>query len=164
MFGFPFLTPAILRLVALGLAFLAFGAFTAYRMHKHDQIALNALQSEYDTFKGGVAALGKAAEVRTKAENAANLKRKQDADKENADAFAVANRTIASLRRDADRARGSFVPGASSTAKRPDLACFDRVELESAVRGLVTEVRGFVDEGGKATLDLNTARVWAAGR
>ena len=58
-----FLTPAILRLIAIGAAFLAFGGFCAYRMHVHDQIAYNALQSEFDTFKGGVAALGKAAEI-----------------------------------------------------------------------------------------------------
>ena len=160
----PILSPLVWRLILYASVALALVMFGGGVVYKHEHALLVLKQSELDTFKGGVAALGKAAQDRTKAENSTNQKRKQDADKENIAAMALANRTITSLRRDADRARGSFVPGPSPTAKRPDLACFDRTELESAIRGLVTEVRGFVDEGGKATLDLNTARIWAASR
>lgn len=160
-----FLTPFVMRLIALGAAFLAFGGFCAYRMHQHDQIALNALQSEFDAFKGGVKALGDAAQKRADAENLANAKRKADADKENAAAHAVDARAIASLRLAADRARGRQLPAAPSGSSRPDLLCLDRAEYQRA-DGEATErlrqgARGLADEGTAATVDLNTAKAWA---
>lgn len=147
--------------VGLFLAGMAAGAIGAA---KHYSPILKQLQSDYDTFKGGVAALGKAAEKRARDTDAANIRRKQDADKENAAAVAGANRLIAKLRDERDRARGSFVPAASPSSRSPDLACFDRIELEQAIRGFVAGIRGLTDEGSKAAIDLNTARIWASAR
>ena len=161
-----FLTPAVIRLIVLGAAFLAFGGFCAYRMHAHDQIELRALQSEFDTFKGGVAALGKAAEDRKVKQEADDLKRKQNADKENKDALAVANRSIAELRKRADSRPGrGELPKPPATSSRPDLACFDRAEYQRE-DGILTQrllqgARGLADEGTEATIDLNTAKAWA---
>lgn len=148
--------------VALVLAVVAGGA--AYKMHAHDMIAYNALKTEYDTFKGGVAALGEQAKKDAAKKALDDLKNKERADDENKRVVAALRADIKRLRLEADRARGSFVPPASTGASRPDLACFDRAALESALRELVAEVRGFVDEGAAATVDLNTAKLWEQGR
>lgn len=161
----PVLNPLAWRLIVYGGLILAAMGWTAYEVYGHEERKVQAVKDELATFKGGVAALGLAAEKRTKEENAASLKRKQDADKENADSARRDTALIASLRAAAaKRTNGRFVPSAPATSRSPNLACFDRPELESAIRGLVGEVRGLVDEGSKSALDLNTARIWAAGR
>ena len=143
---------------ALILALVAGGA--AYKMREHDQIKYNALKAEYERFKGGVAALGEAATKAVADEVANGVKLKARTDDENKRVVASLRADIRRLRDDADRARGSHVPAAGAGAVRPDLACFDRAALESALRGLVAEVRGLVDEGAEATVNLNAAKLW----
>lgn len=151
--------------VAIAAAVLAAAmGFAAYKMHEHDMIAFNALQSEYDTFKGGVAALGEQAKKDAEKKAADDAKLKKRIDDENKRTVANLRADIARLRDQADRARGSFVPPALAGTARPDLACFDRAALESTLRELVAEVRGLVDEGTAATINLNTAKAWNAER
>lgn len=120
---------------------------------------LRAVQAEYGQFKGGVEALGAAAADAAAKKEKDDRERKEKADAENL-------KTIAALRADVKRLRdarsgSSFVPGPAAGASRPDLACFDRAELESALRRFDQELQGIVDEGSAATVDLNTAKVWA---
>lgn len=150
--------------VAVALVLASVAGSAAYEMHAHDMIAYNALKTKYDTFEGGVAALGEAAKKVAAKKAADDAKLKIEADNENKRTVANLRSTVARLRADADRARGSYVPFASAGAARPDLACFDRAALESAIRELIAEVRGFVDEGSAATVDLNTAKIWNQGR
>lgn len=110
-------------------------------------------------FRGGVEALGVAAKEKADATKLADEKRKEVADAEN-------KRTLDSLRADNQRLRksragGGFVPPAASGAIRPGLACFDRPELELAIRGLDIGLQELIDEGDAATVNLNTARSWA---
>ena len=79
----PVLNPLVWRLIVYGAICATLMGFGAYEMHAHDARKLAQLQSDFDVFKGGVAALGKAAELRAKAEIEANAKRKANADAEN---------------------------------------------------------------------------------
>ena len=120
---------------------------------------LDAANAKYDKFVIQTEALGKEAERKAEAQRLNDIKRKEQADAEN-------KHTIDSLRADNkrlrnERAAGSYVPPAGPGASRPDLACFDRTELESALRQLDEEVSGLIGEGAEAVGDLNTAKTWA---
>lgn len=147
--------PLSILLVVLGIA----GA-GAYANGVRWESKYDKLQASYNTFKGGVAALGEAAKAKAAQQALHDLKNRERTDDENARTIATLRTDIARLRLERDSARGSYVPAAPTGAARPDLACFDRAALESALRELVAEVRGFVDEGAEATLNLNTAKLW----
>jgi len=68
---------------------------------------------------------------------------------------------IERLRR--ERSSKSFVPAPASGSASSDRACFDRGELEQAIRAFDSAVSGIVDKGSAATIDLNTAKLWAQG-
>lgn len=158
MFGL--ILPWYVRWVALGLAMLAAAAFGAFRMHEHDRKAYDKLQGEFVVFKDKVTALGIQAKKDAKAKEDLDKKRKDAADHENALALDTLADTVASLRN--SRAGRSIVPPAPAASKCPSgQACFDRAELERALRDYRSEIRGFVDEGSAVTIDLNTARRWA---
>ena len=159
-----FLTPAVLRLIAIGLAFVAFGAFCAYRMHLHDQIALDALQAEFDTFRGGVDALGRAAEERTKAENAANAERKKNADAQARKAKADLDGLYSAYQRLRDQrsgAGGSLLSSPAPAAGGTATATFDRTAFDRAISDFDAGAVRILKQGDAAITDLNTARDWA---
>mgnify|MGYP001565117177 FL=1 len=85
--------------------------------------------------------------------------RKENADAENKRTTDALRVTIKRLRD--QRAGASFVPPASSAAKRPDRATFDRAELERALQRLDDGVSGIVEEGDQARIDLDTAKRWS---
>lgn len=158
------MNPTWIKPLGILLVVLAIAGAGAYANGVRWEAKYDKLQASFDTFKGGVAALGEQAK-KDAADKAANdVKLKARTDDENKRTVADLRATVARLRLEADRARGSFVPPASTGASRPDLACFDRAALESAIRELVTEVRRLVDEGSQATLDLNAAKLWSAAR
>lgn len=158
-----FLTPAILRLIALGAAFLAFGGFCAYRMHAHDQIKYDELKDEYSTFKGGVAALGKAAEIRTKSENEANAKRKADADAASRKTKADLDGVYAAYQRLRDQrgASGSILSNPAPTAGSAAVVTFDRTDFDRAISDFDAGAVGILKQGDEAIGALNTAKAWA---
>lgn len=61
-----------------------------------------------------------------------------------------------------ERASRSRVPPAPTGSRRPDLATFDRAELERAMAHLDERGAGIAREGAAATVDLDTAKRWAA--
>lgn len=155
------------RVFAIAAALAAAAAGGAYQMHKHDQVKYDAMKAEYDTFKGGVAALGEAAEKdkqRVEAANAANKKRADDE-------LAKAKRDLAGLYdaygrlREQSRTRGSVLPTATPGASDPDRACFSRAALD---RGLA-EADGVLQDGAAKILlrgdtalnGLDVAKRWA---
>lgn len=115
----------------------------------------------FASFKAQVKVEGEEAQKKADAQKAADLQRKKDADDEHAKTVAALNADIGKLRHDRDGARGGFVSPAPAGASRPDLSCYDRAALESALGGFIAEIRGFADEGSAATVDLNTAKTWA---
>lgn len=128
------------------------------------EVKYTALNSKFEQFKGGVAALGHAAEARSAIQALNDLKSKERNDEEHTRVTAAMRADIKRVRHDADSARGSFVPSAPAGAARPDLACFDRGEFESALRDFVADIRGQADEGTAATVDLDLAKVWNSER
>ena len=138
---------------------MATGGWTAWTVQGW---RLDAVKAEYAGFVVTVKANGDAAKREADRIIAADKLRKEAADAYHA-------RTLATLRADIQRLRDAnpasgIVPAAATGASRPELACFDRAELGRAVGSLVEEIRGLADEGDEATIGLNTARAWAAGR
>lgn len=153
--------PMLLVWIALG-AFVA-GALTGGGAAWTVQgWRLDAVKAEFKGFVDTTRAQGEAAQKLSDATKAADKKRKEHADVEN-------KRTLDGLRADVKRLRdaragGGFVPAAAPGTHRPDLACFDRTELERAIRDLDHAVQGLVDEGSEAAVNLDTARIWAQQR
>ena len=159
MFAATWVKPLGILLVVLAIA----GA-GAYANGVRWEAKYDKLQASYDTFKGGVAALGEQAKAKAALQALADLKKQERADDENKRTVATLRADIKRVRLEADRARGGGVPAAPAGASRPDLACFDRAAFESAYGELTAEVRGGADEGTEATVDLNTAKIWEQGR
>lgn len=150
------------RWAVLAAALVAAGTFGAVKMHQHDQHAYDALAADFATFKAQVVAAGEAQEKRTAAISAHDELLKEEADHDHEAALTKLRADVASLR--ARRPDLGILPPATAGAGRADVACFDRGALESALRALVADVRGFVDEGSEAVVDLNSAKLWASER
>jgi len=121
---------------------------------------LDAVSAGYRAFVSTTAVLGEAAKKAAVRQAALDQSKKEQADHENKIAVAALRADIVRLRN--TRASGSFVPATAATPGRPELACFDRSGLESAIRVLDRGVQGLVDEGSEATVNLDTAKRWAA--
>jgi len=140
---------------ALGLASGAGGAWTVQGWR------LDAVQAKFDGFVATTKAEGEAAKKLADAQAAEDKRKKESSDHEY-------QTTIASLRADVkrmrdDRARASFVPAAPADSRSPDLACFDRAELDGALRRLDAGISGLIEEGDAGAVGLNVARSWASG-
>ena len=109
-------------------------------------------------FEGAVAAVGRAQEDRARETGERNLARKKVSDDARARLRNDYDKLAVRLR-DA-RAGRSVLPPAAPDAKRPAVAAFDRAELDRALRELDAEVRGIVEEGDRARIDLDTVKKW----
>lgn len=145
---------AYLPLIMVGIGFVLAWTVQGYR--------LDALQAKYDKFVIQTEAIGKESELKAKTKEAEDKRKKEEAD-------AKANRTISALRADNKRlynarANSGYVPAATTGSVRPDLACFDRAEFELALRQSDQATTGLIEEGAKATSELNIAKEWAQNR
>ena len=141
--------------LALILAFLGIYFYGHHEGFEEEKAA-------YDLFVSQTAALGKKATADADAQVARDKLAKEKADEDNLKRIADLDTTIKQLR--AQHSGGSFLPAAASGSLRPDLACFDRTAYLAAFGEFVTEARGLVDEGAAATVDLDTAKLWAQGK
>ncbi len=128
---------------------------------KVEALRLEALRAEYEAFKAQVKAVGEEQETKSRAQAESDKKRMEAADAENAAALATLAGTIKRLRD--DHPRGGILPAAPAGSGRPDVAAFERAELERALGRYREAVRGLADEGTAATLNLDTAKRWAQG-
>ena len=152
--------PAVLLWLALA-AFavgLVSGAGPAWYVQG---LRLSAAQSTFDGFVSTTKAQGEAAQREAEAKAKADRQLKESSDREY-------QATIAALRADVkrmrdDRARSRFVPAAPAGSRNPGIACFDRAELEQAIRRLDSGVSGLIEQGDADAVGLNTARSWAGG-
>lgn len=122
-------------------------------------VRLDSLRNEYAKFKNDTEALEKQAELDKKATEAADKLKKEKTD-------AAQKSALDGLRADNKRLRdkysgSSLVPGAPATSSRPDLACFDRAEFDTAIRTYEGGVTGLLEKGSEAAVNLNIARSWA---
>lgn len=145
-------------LLAAFVAGLASGAAPAWYVQG---LRIDALQSKHDGFVTTTKAQGEAAKKEAEAKAKADRQLKESSDREY-------QTTIASLRADVkrmrdDRARASFVPAAPANSRSPGLACFDRADLDGALRRLDAGISGLIEEGDAGAVGLNAGRRWAAG-
>lgn len=120
---------------------------------------LESCKQEFSIFRAQVKVLGDEAAAKAKAEQERQeniLKETEAKSAKLKSDLAIVNKRL----RD-ERARRSQVPAAPAGSSRPDLACFDRTELESALRHLDAGVSGLVDEGSENTLRLKLSVDWA---
>jgi hypothetical protein len=145
------------------IALLALGCmgFGALKMHQHDQKKYDALELKHNLFVTQTKVVGEQAALKADAQRKQDKLDKEKADVENAKSVADLNARVVQLRRERDSARSSIVPPAPPGSSRPELACFDRAELERANGELLAAIRGGADKGSKDTVDLNTAKRWA---
>ena len=152
-------SPTLILGILLALSVAANGILSKLYVGAKEDVA--RVQQAFDSFKAQVKVEGEAAQKKADAEIAAHKLAKEQADAENVKTVSTLNASISKLRHDADSARGSWVPAAASSSNRPDVSCFDKSALESALGGFVKDLRGFADEGAAATVDLDTAKRWA---
>lgn len=89
---------------------------------------------------------------------------KQKRAKETADAElkkVTGERNTLSERLRGERAKSALTPSASSTSRRPDLACFDRGELHTALSRFEERVAGLFEECDARAVELESAKRWA---
>lgn len=112
---------------------------------------------ELTNFKANVAAAAKAREEQNEKE-----RKTRDAITKAKDESHAAERAADKLALDRVRAaaRRSAVPPAPEGTRRPDLACFDRAELDRAIGEFRSEVAELVGEGSACAVDLNAAKAW----
>ena len=147
-FLLAFWKPIALILVIGGL--VAYGSLQTHR--------LASCKQEFAAFQAQVKALGDIAEAKARAKEKADLTLKGKIDNENSklrnDNAALAKRMRESS---AGRSTVSYLP---ASAKRPDLACFDRAELDTAVRRYQSDLLGIAEKGAAATVDLDSGKAW----
>lgn len=120
---------------------------------------VEAITIKYDSFVENTRLLGKAAAKETETTNSRNQANKTKADHENTLALTTLRADVKRLRD--SRASGGYLPSPTGPTARPDLACFDRTELEQSIRVFDVGLQGIVDEGSETTVNLNAAKRWA---
>lgn len=125
-------------------------------------LRLNAVQAKFDGFVATVKAQGEAAQKIADAKVAEDKRKKESSDHEYQITIAGLAADVKRLR-DA-RARSGYLSPAGPGARRPELACFDRAELERTLQQFDNGLSGLVAEGDAAAVGLNTARRWNLSR
>jgi hypothetical protein len=120
---------------------------------------LEAVRAEFAGFTATVKAQGEAAEKLAVAQAAEDKRKKESSDHEYK--IALAALTADNQRMRDERARRGYVPAAPASSQSPDLACFDRIELEQALRRFDEGITGIIAEGDAGAVALNSAREWA---
>lgn len=122
---------------------------------------LDSAKSQHAAFVAVVKAQGEAAQDKANRQAEADRKAKERADRDyqtNIDRLRADNQRV----RDAS-ARTDFVPAAPAGSRSPGLACFDRSELERALRSFDVGVSGLAQEGSETGAALDSSREWARG-
>ena len=154
-----FLSPIGRLLIACAIAAsVGFGAAWKWQASR-----VAAVQTAYDMFKGGVAALGKAAEVAAAKQRLHDAKNKERTDEEY-NRRDLSNKRVVTGLLDVIRTGGSFVPAAGPDAGDPGRACFDRAKLDGALREFAGDAAKLAGEGEAAVIGLDAAKQWRRGR
>lgn len=120
---------------------------------------LATMTDKYNTFVATTKAIGDQAATEAKRRTDADKLAKEKSDAEQKKLIAD-NADLGKRLRDA-RASSSYLPTPTPTARNPDRICFNRAQLESAIRQLDGEVSGIVESGDHSRIGLDTAKGWA---
>ena len=149
----------ILRMVWPYLVALAIGFGVAWKLQgaRYEKV-----RGEYATYKTGVETLGRAAQEAAAKQALHDRKNKERTDAEVKRAGAAHKLDVARVLDGI--ARGSYVPPAASAPGDTGRACFDRAELDAAVRDFARGTAGLVGEGSEAVIKLDALKEWRSGR
>lgn len=142
---------------AIAAAAFATGGTAAWQ---HQGARLDTVRAEFAGFVSTTRVMGEAAKKAAAEQAARDLQSKTRADHENQTAIERLRSDNKRLRERADSS-GSAVPAAAAGASRPDLACFDRTELDAAIRRYESGIQGVAEKGSEAVVNLDTAKRWA---
>lgn len=120
---------------------------------------LEAVRTEYATFKAEVKVLGEAAQKAADAQKASDKLKKEKADAYNKRELAGLADTVKRLHD--ERANSNLLPAPAPGSRSPEIAAFDRSQLERALSVFVEGAANLVTEGSQAVIDLNAAKEWA---
>lgn len=117
--------------------------------------------SRLESYQIAVKAVGQAQEERTAQRIKDDQANKKETDRGYKIKLAAANRFANAL---ADQLRkapsGGFVPAAPAGAPSPDRACFDRTQLDGALRNFAADTAGLIAEGDRGIIGLDTGKHW----
>ena len=119
---------------------------------------LDASKAEHATFVAEVKAKGEAAEVKARAQEKADLAKKEKADAERKKLIA---RNADLNKRLRDNSARSVLPETSPTTREPETACFGRPDLDAALQRFTGGVAEIIISGQQAIDDLDNAKQWA---
>jgi len=154
-----FITLPLAAWGALG-ALLVVGALSGACYVQTSRLA--SLRAEYEVFKGGVEALGRAAKKAAAEKEVDDKLRKEQADALHRDAVDALNSDIRRLRGDSARSRRLPLP--STITAGTSRTCFDPAGFTAAIRSLDDGILGIAEVGAKAVVDLDAAKNWAQRR
>ena len=162
--GFLAAIPAKAWEILAGVLLIAgFGAFCYVKGGEGPKAELAASRAQFAAFVAQTKALGETAQKAADARQKADQQAKESTDAKIAAVQAAADSTIGKLRHDlATRTSGHYLPAAPVASSRPDLACYDRAALESAIGAFIADARAIADSGTAATIDLDGAKEWAS--
>ena len=141
-----FIFPSLYIYAGLGLIVLTLGIAVKVQSSR-----LESCKLEHQAFVNEVERLAKEQELTNKV-------KKQKADDELKKLKSVNDDLSKRVR---DNANTSFVQP-STTAGKPDLACFNSETLDGAIRQFALGVSGIIEQGQSAVTDLDNAKQWAA--
>ena len=142
--------------LAVGAAVLIAGLGIAVKVQTS---RLDAVKTEYATFKAEVKATGEAAQKVADAQKAADKAKKENTDAKHKKTVADLADTVKRLHD--ERANTDIVPPAAPGSRSPEVAAFDRTQLNGALSSFVEGAANLVTEGSQAVIDLNAAKEWA---
>ena len=134
---------------------LASGGSMAWKIQGYK---LTAAQNEHKAFVAEVKALGDVQNEKAKAADQLHASIVKEKDNENAVLHDKLNITAQRVRD--TNTRVSILPKASSGSASPNLSCFDRAELDNALREFSRATSEIAIEGESATIDLDTGKKW----
>ena len=123
-------------------------------------LRIDKLKSEHEIFIQKTKSVGEIVQVKSDAITVTQEKAKEVADVDYKETIKRLNADNKRLRN--QRSRTSYTPAATANSRSPDLACFDRAELEQAFRFLDAGISELTQEGDTNALRLSVGMKWAS--
>lgn len=123
-------------------------------------LRIDKLKSEHEIFIQKTKSVGEIVQSKSDTITVIQEKAKEVADVDYKETIKRLNADNKRLRN--ERARTSYTPAATANSRSPDLACFDRTELEQAFRFLDAGISELIAEGDNSTLRLSIGMKWAS--
>ena len=122
-------------------------------------LRIDKLKSEHEIFIQKTKSVGEIVQVKSDAITVTQEKAKEVADVDYKETIKRLNADNKRLRN--ERARTNYTPSPAANSRSPDLACFDRTELEQAFRFLDAGISSLAQEGDQNTTRLVSGMKWA---